>query len=327
MSRNNFGIFIVLLLCLVSTSLKAQWDTSFTQFWMIKNSYNPSFAGASGEINISALNKRMYSGVEDVPSVMHIAGSMPFQFLGLNHGVGAVFSNSKVGKVHNNFMAIQYSYNQRIGNSMLSAGVQLGYHEMNYDAASMHFRVDSSQNQRKEIVVNPVEKKRADISAGASFTTSRFFAGVAARHINEPSYYSIRVNQVDEDINNDSTLSKIPISYNFMAGYNIRLFNTLIELEPMVFYESNADSHTLSGALQMCWDRKYSAGAMWRKDAGYSLFASVVFSNIIVRYAFDKNRRDNGIDFGPNHEFVVQYKFDMGLFKPKPQPYKSIRLL
>lgn len=327
MIRIKLGIFVIVFLWLFSVALNAQWDTSFTQFWMIKNSYNPSFAGASGSINASALNKRMNTKAENGPSIVHLTANMPFEFLGLNHGVGAVFANSKVGKEHNNYLAVQYSYNQRIGKSMLNAGVQLGYHEMNYDAASIFMRMDSTQGVKKEIVANPVDKKRVDINGGVSFTSSRFYVGIAARHINEPTYYSVSLHNEGDVMGNDSTLSKIPLSYNFIAAYNISLFNTLFELEPMVLYESNAYTNRLCAAMQLSWKQRYSIGGMWRKDDRYSLFASAAFSNVVVRYAYDQNKYYKGADFGSNHEVALQYVFDLDLFRPKPKPHKSIRLL
>lgn len=325
--NRKIHILVLVLLMMLSLSAHAQWDVPYSQFWIAKGSYNPSFAGSGTSIDVSALYKCMYAGVDDAPKVINLSASMPFEFLGLRHGVGLVFENSNVGKEQNIHFAAQYSYNQKVGRGMLNAGVQVGFRELNYDAASLMLRVDSTNGSQKQALANPVDKRRIDMSAGLSFTTARFFAGVGVRHINEPGYYSVSLHNSDEVVNNDSTLSKIPMSYNLMMGYNIKLFNTLFELEPMLFYETSTDFENLYGALQLSWNRKYSLGAMWRKDAGYSMFAGAAFSNIVVRYAYDKNKYDGAVNFGANHEVSLQYSFDLDLFRPKPQPHKSIRLL
>lgn len=325
--RNVIYMVLGLLLCFI-TNLKAQWDAPYSHFWMIKNSYNPSFAGAEDKISATAMYKQLHSKAEDAPSVVHFSGSMPFQFLGLNHGVGAVLTNSMVGKERNQFFGAQYSYNQRIGSSFLNIGVQAGFYDINYDASSIISRIDSTKSAAKQMIANPAEGKPFDFGAGVSWTSRNYFVGLGVRHINEARYYSTNLyNDSMGEMNGDSLRATIPMSYNFMAEYNIKLFNTLFEVEPMLFYESNAYASSLYGALQLNWNRKLSLGGMWRRNAGYSVFAGANLSGITLRYAYDQNQKINGINYGPNHEILIQYNFDRDLFKPKPQPYRSIRLL
>lgn len=310
-----------------SLHVKAQWDSSSTQFWNVKTSFNPSFAGEKEQISTSVLYKQHWAKAKDGPRVMHLSANMPIEFLGLAHGVGIMLSNTNVGQERNSFMAAQYSYKHKVGKGWLNAGIQMGMHDINFDAASYQLKIDSVQND-KSISVNPVDKKRIDFSAGISWTSKRFFVGVGANHINQPNYYSVKVNQNNNDqATNDSTMSKMPISYNLMAGCNIRLFNTLFEIEPMIYARADEVSKDLSAALQLSWNKKYSAGAMWRGDRGYSIFAGATISNVSLRYAFDRNKDIIGRDAGANHEVIVQYSFDLDIFNPKPQPHKSIRLL
>lgn len=328
MRRVVYIILTSLGLLLLSFDLKAQWDLPYTQFWDNKTSVNPSFAGENDKISASVLYKQHWDKAKDAPQVVQLSANSPLKFLGLAHGVGIVLSNTNVAKERNSFMAAQYTYKHKVGKGWLNAGLQLGVYDINFDAASCYLNIDSI-NDEKTVIANLVDKKRVDLSAGLSWTSNRFFVGVGVNHINEPKYYSLKLHK-DNDmgvIANDSTLSKIPISYNLMAGCNIRLFNTLFELQPMVFARIDDVSYDLNAAMQLVWNEKYSAGTAWRGDKGYSIFAGLSVSNMSFKYAFDQNRNGIGKDAGSNHEVMVQYNFDLDLFRPKPQPHKSIRLL
>lgn len=327
MKRTRHIITFMFSLLLLSIQMNAQWDAPITQFWETKSSINPSFVGEKEQINTSVFYKQHWAKAKDAPRVMQLSANMPIELLGLAHGVGILLSNTDVGSERNSFMAAQYTYKHKVGRGWLNAGVQLGLHDINFDASSYQLKIDSVQNT-KSIVANPVDKKRIDVGVGASWISNRFFVGVGASHLNQPRYYSVKVNQDNSDKSvNDSTMSKIPISYNLMVGCNIRLFSTLFEIEPMIYARADEVSKDLNAALQLSWNKKYSAGAMWRADRGYSIFAGATISNVSLRYAFDKNRDIIGKHAGANHEVVVQYSFDLDIFNPKPQPHKSIRLL
>lgn len=317
--RKKRYILSVIFLCALLSNAAAQWDIPVTQFWYAKSSYNPSFAGHREEVDVNALYKQYWTKAAEAPRTLVINGSMPVEFLGLRHGVGVSLINTNMGNVSNTFIAAKYAYKHRVGRGWLNFGAQLGLHQLNFDEGSYKIQIDSTQGVQKKIVANPVDKKRVDFNVGMSWNTESFFVGVAAMHLNEPQYYSI---PIDNDA--DSTYSKIPISYNLMLGYNIKLFSTLFEIEPMVFAQHTSQQTRLHGAMQIKWAKKISAGAMWRGDEGYSIFAGADISGVGIGYAYDYNRR---MDAGPNHEIVLRYNFPLDLFKPKPQPHKSIRLL
>lgn len=325
MAKNRF-ILSMLLLCVSFYAANAQWDVPYTQFWTVKNIYNPSFAGENTEVSINTLYKQQLMQVDNAPQTILLTGSMPIELFGSHHGVGFMLSNMNVGKERNSFIAAQYNYKQKIGLGWINIGVQAGVHELNFDANSYQILIDSTQNSKKSVVANPIDKKRIDLNVGVSWTSSNVFAGVGIKHINEPKYYSMQSHIESSNIN-DSTLSKIPISYNLMLGCNIKLLDTLFEIEPMLLAQTVARQNSLSAALQIRWKKKFSAGAVWNSDVGYSFFAGTTISGLGIRYACDLNNIGQIRDVGLNHELVLQYSFALDKFKPKPQPHKSIRLL
>lgn len=321
-------ILFLIYLLLFAFGAQAQWDASFSQFWAAKNYYNPSFSGDSDKIQTSGNYKYEWTGVENAPQRFVIGADMPVEFLGIRHGVGLITHSHTLGKERNNALGAQYALKIKAGKGMFNIGIQATMVELNFDAASLRLISDSTKNNKKTIRFNPTDKKTADINAGISWTSGNFFAGIGAMHINQSTFFATGDSVYAGNVKTDSIMSRIPLSYNFMAGYNIRAFHPLIEIQPM-FFAQTADftQINIQAALRMVYNKKYSVGASWRGNAGYSFFAGVVMEDVEVGYAYDLHTSRIGKESGGSHEVSIRYRFPIDLFQKKTMPHKSIRLL
>ena len=319
-------ILFLISLLLFAMHTQAQWDALFSQFWAARQYYNPSFAGESDKIQVSGIYKYQWAGLENAPKHIFVSADTPIEFFGLRHGIGVLTHNHSVGNERNSLFAAQYTFKQKIGKGMLNIGVQAGMHELNFDVASVHLTADTARNNKKTIKANPADKKTFALNAGISWTSTNFYIGAAAMHINQPTFYAMNNPVSQGTAATDSTLSKIPLSYNFMAGCNITLFRPL-EIQPMFFAQTDLSRTRLQTALRMVYKEKYSAGASWRGKDGYSFFAGAIIQDIEVGYAYDLHTSGIGKESGGSHELSVRYRFPIDLWSKKPMPYKSIRLL
>lgn len=313
------------LLCI--TKMQAQWEVPFSQFWTVKNYYNPSFAGETDKIQVSGIYKLQWTNIENAPKHIFLSADLPVEFLGLQHGIGIQTYSNAIGNERNSLFAAQYTFKQKIGKGMLNIGIQAGMNELNFDAGSVRVTIDSTQNNRKTIKANPTDKKTFDLNAGISWTSKNFYIAAGAMHMNQRTFYSMNTFSDSGSAVNDSTLSKIPISYNFMIGCNITAFYPLFEVQPMVLVLTDLDDTRLQTALRMVYNKKYSAGVSRNGKEGYSFFAGAVVQDIEIGYAYDLYTSGIGKESGGSHEVSVRYRFPIDLFKRKPMPYKSIRLL
>lgn len=126
----------------------------------------------------------------------------------------------------------------------------------------------------------------------------------------------------------------------------------------MVWLRNSSGKTTVDATLRLEYDKKFSAGASWRVDQGYVVFAGISIKGIEVGYAYGRHTKglesDNlestgfegntdiegntGSEIGTgsliksmgnkgNHELYLRCQFPLEAFKPKRQPHKSIRLL
>lgn len=319
-------ILFLIALLLLAIQLQAQWEAAFSQFWTVRNYYNPSFAGGTDKIQVSGLYKYQWIGIENAPKHIFLSADMPVEFFGMRHGIGILTYNNSIGNERNSLFAAQYTFKHKIGKGMLSFGIQVGMYELNFDAASIHLTADSTKNNKKTIRSNPVDKKTFNLNAGILWMTKNLYISAAAMNINRPSFYSMPISNVSTNVANDSTFSKISLSYNFMAGCNITLFHPL-EIQPMFFAQTGLSDTHLQTVLRVVYNKKYSAGASWNGNNGYSFFAGVNIGDMEIGYAYDLHISGIGKESGGNHEISVRYCFPIDLFKKEPMPYKSIRLL
>lgn len=325
MTKLKICCFITIMLLRI-TLAQAQWDVPFSQFWTAKTYYNPSFAGETDKIEISGIYKYQWANIENAPKHIFLSANMPIEFLGLRHSVGLLTYSNAVGNERNALFAVQYAFKQRVSKGMFNLGIQAGMYEINFDAASLFLTVDSTRNNKKIIKAHPTDKKTFDLNAGISWTSKNFHIGAAATHINQPTFFSMNTLSDSGSTINDSTFSKIPISYNFMSGCNITLIYPL-EIQPALFVQTNFSDTRLQTVLRGVYNKKYSAGASWNNKEGYSFFAGAVIEDIEIGYAYDLYTSGIGKESGGSHELSVRYRFPIDLFKKSPMPHKSIRLL
>lgn len=241
MGRVNTAILILILL-FRAVQLQAQWDIPFSQFWTASGYFNPSFAGESGKIQVTALYLHHLAKIEDPPRHLMLSADMPVEFWGARHGIGLQTVSTIIGgKQQRRLFAAQYALNRRAGKGILGVGLQMGALEM--------------------------EGRSVDLNAGFSWRSGKIRFGGAVMHLNRPSLLP-----PDSELGVDSIHAKIPVSYNFMAEYNISLFHPLFEIRPAVLLLTDNASTRLHSAVRMVFDQK--SRQEYRETAGRSTLFS-----------------------------------------------------
>lgn len=325
-------LILLTLLLLCNMQLRAQWDLPFSQFWMAKTYFNPSFAGETEKIQIAGFYKIQWVDIKNAPKRYMIAADSPIEFFGARHGVGLLTYSETIDQMRNSLIAGQYTYKYKIGKSYLNIGIQAGIYDLNFDPTSYKHLPDTAGNGQNSLLVNPTHKKTLDVNAGISWISKNIYIGVGAAHLTQPQYYSVKdtlnqPSQPNEQISGDSINARIPRTYNFMLGCNIRLPGTLFQIRPMIWAQSDLTNTFGQAALQIRYDDKYSLGAAWRYEDGYSFFAGATIQGFEIGYAYDLYTAGIGKSSKGNHEISFRYRFPFDLFKKQLQPHKSIRLL
>ena len=312
--------------------------------------YRKPWSGLSIDMPFEFLGRRHGIGLITQVEKAETAGTS--DMIGTTGKSGGLGTSRRTGAPRNTLMAAQYSFKQKVGKGFLNVGLQAGLYEVAFisgDRTGISTSLSSIQGVDQSAWG---DKKLFDAGAGASWTAPSFFIGFSLLHINQPKLQSYNREIAHENASdlpqqsdlhqpsgppqlsglsqppvlsqpstgsNDSLVSYIPRAYNFMAGYNIQWLQPL-EIQPMVWLRNSSGKTTVDATLRLEYDKKFSAGASWRIEQGYVVFAGINIKGIEVGYAYGRHTKTN-------HELYLRYQFPLEAFKPKRQPHKSIRLL
>lgn len=322
---------IVLLLVLIIGCIcmvQAQSDAQFSQYNMALGYYNPASAGRSGDLDVIALYRMQWLGWEVSPKILFINANMPFKFMKKEHGIGVVVTSDNASSQYKYLTAgLQYAFLKKIGKGTLRVGTQLGMMSISTGSDNMITPSDSTGDGTsggnggdEAIPTSKTESKVFDMNLGVYYATDKWYVGAAVMHLLEP------------EIDDENLLTYVSRGYNFIGGYNIRFENSLFELQPSVFVQTNFNITKADLTAKAVYAKKYSAGLSWRlsdSQAGNDvvLLLGAVFGKIEGGYAYDIPVSKFGKGSMGSHELFLKYRLQLNKPKTGKSKHKSVRIL
>ena len=138
--------FLVLFVLFMPLA-QAQNEGQYSHFMFNRLSYNPAYAGSTGDIQATVLYRNQWLGLKLQPSVAGgEAGSTPTDLLfsfdlpvrWLHGGLGLTFTSEKIGYHQNNSIALDYAFRIFWGPGNLSAAIEADL--QNYQFNTSHLR-------------------------------------------------------------------------------------------------------------------------------------------------------------------------------------------
>jgi type IX secretion system PorP/SprF family membrane protein len=336
-------LFILFLLLIAFHSLMAQFDAQLSNYWSANNYFNPGFAGQTGNLELTALNRMQWINISGAPRTTLITAEMPYQFFGREHGIGLNMYNEKIGLFSSNVISAQYAFKTHLFKGNLGIGLQGGYINEVFDGSKVKIPSDNeffdpndNANPGSEISGNSI-----DVSLGIFYSKKNFYAGLSLTHLLSPKL-----------VLNDSYILEIPRTYYFTAGYNIQLNNPLLELRSSLLVKTmelssfyvEGDSllvpvkkeNILKGmlaqtqvdiSLRMVYNKTFWGGISWRKQDAIVVMLGGKFKMIEAGYSYDYpiSRIIKG-SWG-SHELFLKYSVDLSKKKSAKNKHKSVRIL
>ena len=293
---------------------KAQYDPSFTHFWMMETQYNPAAAGNSELLRAVGVYNAQLSGYENAPKTMVATVDMPLFFVGPQHGVGAYFMNDEAGFFSLKNVALQYAHHRKLFGGTLSVGVQVDLLSESFDGS----KVDVDLSGDDAFSSGSVDGSKIDGSVGLAYKWRDLRVAGSVKHITAPTILLGETNEI-----------RIKRSYYFTAGYNIKLKNPLFTIHPDVFWmydgvESKSVIHT---RLQYDNGEKMLFGGLsYSPSISGAIIIGGSFHGIVISYSYEAFTSGVGMGNG-NHEVVLSYQAPLNLYKKGRNRHKSVRLL
>lgn len=301
---STLGIFFkaarLLSLLFVSAAAFGQQDPQFTQYMHVKTFFNPAFAGKDLGVQFSALHRSQWQGYT---TSLGTGGAPTSQLItaqgrlkSKNIGYGFTLVNDQIGAASNLEINLQGSYHMKIKRTQLSFG---GYVGMS----------SSSLNYEELVIINPepglpqsgTESQLAlDVGAGIVLDRGGFYAGLSARHLNQPSF----------DFGDGSYANRLQMHNYLLLGYRLRPVGQL-RIEPSILLKT-IGGNTLSydASVIATIQNRISAGVAYRGEESVSLllgYSLLKDNSLKLGYAFDLVVDGLEAKAPSSHEILLRY--------------------
>ena len=310
----KWTLAILLAVCIIG-KMQAQFDAHFTHYWEMLGYFNPAGAGAEGRLTTYAAYSNQMTSFENNPKTMLINIDAPIPFIKSDHSLGLGIVNDEIGKFSNQHLYLNYAYAFRLFDGRLALGVQAGVVNCSFENKDLIF---GESNSDPAFPSGNADGNKADFGAGILYQHKHFYAGVAGLHLNAPLVLMGETNEI-----------KVSPYYNFMAGGNIPVKNSLITVQPslQVMTDLVTWRASLTALGTYSYDgRNFFGGITYSPATSVAFILGIEMKNITASYGYELFTSGIGAENG-NHDIYLGYKIDLEIFKKGKIKHNSIRIL
>ncbi len=282
------------LLCfsvLFSLNSFAQQEEQNSLYMFNVLNFNPAYAGSRGSLNVTAIGRFQWAGMNGAPMTQFLSVHAPFAKQ--NVGVGLNIVNDIIGARNRTSIYADFAYSIRLNrnNHRLAFGINGGVDIWQINTGSM-------------IINDPTDPGAVNFST----TVANFGGGLY--YYGQKHYIGFSVPRIlENDLNNPAIggNSRSARHFYIMGGYVFNL-NSVVKFKPgtLIKITPNAPLTFDLNASFFLWEKLW-AGAMWRfnESAGFNL--SYTFADMFtIGYAFDFAYNDLRFNQYGSHEVMLQ---------------------
>lgn len=267
----------ILLIIFSSLKLSAQQDPQFTHYMYNTLSVNPAYAGSRDVLNISALHRQQWIGLNGAPTTQTFFIHSPLK----NKKMGLGFSvvNDRIGPVNQTFFYGDYSYTVRLSELLkLSFGVKAGVNWFQPKISELN----TIQSNDPSFVGSTLQSSiKPNFGAGIYLHHDRWYFGASAPRLVQNSFTL-------GGTKNDTT-SLMELRHLFIIGGLIIPVSQDIKLKPTfkVKMVKNAPV-SIDATAEIIFHDKFSAGLGMRyNDSFYGLIGYQFSSQFRAGFSYD----------------------------------------
>ncbi|RNC91649.1 MAG: type IX secretion system membrane protein PorP/SprF [Allomuricauda sp.] len=302
MVTNIFKKALLICLVLAAYVTKAQQLPQFTQYMFNTISVNPAYAGSRETLNMTALHRNQWAGLDGNPVTSTFSFHTP-----LNNervGLGISYISDQLGFENTNYVYGDFSYTIPVSyNARLSFGLKAGftnYQLENPDINDPFF--NSNFNSWKP-----------NFGAGLYLSSERWYVGVSSPRI------------LNTDLNEGEFEALERNSYYGIAGLVLDV-SADIKFRPSILTKlTNGAPASYDVTASFLFYDKFWAGTSYRLNDATNFGAFLdyqVSNNIRIGYAYDLPTSTIQPYTGGTHEVILIYE---PRFSKRTKLYKSPR--
>ncbi|HEX7366154.1 MAG TPA: type IX secretion system membrane protein PorP/SprF [Pelobium sp.] len=313
MTKVKKSIFICFALLASTFCALAQQDAQYSQYMFNTLVINPAYAGYKGSLNLSALHRSQWVGVDGAPKTQSLV--LDGSFANDKVGLALTVVNDKIGLQGQTNAYLNYAYKLKVsenGTLAFGLGVGLSQFTINNGKANFDDPSDPNFNGGRMSFIAP------DAKTGIQFSTDKFYAGISATNLfSKVLDYSTR--------SKDLVIKRSQHLF-LTAGYLVDI-NDFLKFKPSFLIKEDLEGPTnldinnffllgekvwLGASYRTSvklWKKNNTIGSVKASDAVVGLLEIYAGKGFRIGYAYDQSVSSlQGFDNG-SHEISVGYTF------------------
>lgn len=319
----------LIVLAMVATvfDANAQSDAQFSQYYQVKNYYNPAAIGTSDLLNIRGGMRMQWVGIDNAPKTFAMTAEMPFKLFNKRFGVGMLMQQESLGLYKNMNIGVQAGYKLKLFKGELTVGLQLGFINETFKGTEVILPDGDNyhENNDEAIPMNDLNGNAFDLGVGVFYTRGMWWGGLSMTHLTQPTI-SLK-SETGDNTMEKSYEFQVGRTLYFMAGCNIPIKNTLFELMPSVFVKSDFTFTTGEATARIRYNKFLTAGIGYRYNDAVTISLGAEFKGFFLGYAYDYATSEIAKASSGSHEIFAGYSLKLDLSEKNKNKHKSIRIL
>ncbi|WP_017259417.1 PorP/SprF family type IX secretion system membrane protein [Pedobacter arcticus] len=291
----------------------AQQDAQYSQYMFNTLVINPAYAGYKGDLNLSALHRSQWVGIDGAPKTQSLV--LDGSFVNDKMGFALTVVNDRIGIQGQTNAYLNYAYKLKVSEEgTLAFGMGLGLAQFTLNTGDAHFNdpSDPNFNAGKLSFISP------DAKAGLHFSTNKFYVGLSATNLFSKA--------IDYSTASKNLVIKQGQHIFFTAGYLVDV-NDFLKFKPSFLIKEDTKGPTnldinnffligekvwIGASYRTSvnlWKKNSTMGAVKASDAIVGLLEIYAGKRVRVGYAYDHSVSSlQGFDNG-SHEISIGYTF------------------
>ncbi len=285
-------IFIVLMTLTCSKGIMAQQDVQYTQYIYNTNIVNPAYAGTRGLLNITALHRSQWVGLEGAPETQTLNLNTPVGEKGIGLGFGLV--NDNLGPVSEQIFNIDISYSIKTSNaSTLAFGIKAGANLLNVDFNQLEIFDPNDQN----LIAEVDNRFSPNIGTGVYYFSDYWYLGVSVPNILETSHFD----------GTSTSLASERQTFYLIGGYVFDLSYDW-KFKPAILTKiSSGTPFSTDVSANFLYRENLTLGASYRLDSAVSALVGFQLNKTwFIGYSYDTDTTDLNSFNGGSHELLLR---------------------
>lgn len=304
-------------------------DTQLGQYYEAPTLYNAGATGSTDFLRIRGGTRLQWVGIENAPKDFFLVGDMPFKLGKQLLGTGITIEQDSRGLFSNLDVGVQASFKIKLFKGTLSVGVQGSYFNQKFKGSDVVLPADDEFHESTDEAIpsQDVTGSTFDLGLGLWYTKGKWWGGIGGLHLLQPTVKLKLESTSGDSADLEYFETELTRTLYLMGGGNIKLKNTLFDLEPSLMLAYDFTDFTGQVDLRLRYNNFLIAGLGYRYDSALKAELGVEYRNFYLGYVYEYPLNAISKASSGSHEIMAGYRLKINLSNKNRNKHRSIRLM